>query len=231
MKWKKLILLGDSNTQYGFDDDVKWLSLLSNYLHRKCDVINRGFSGYNTDHLRLILPQILEEFDAESTCGIILMMGSNDSTKSTNKLQHVPLERYKTNLSQIIDSLIEFCQNREKIILISPARIFDSKWSEIAEKKNEECTHSDELVRSYAQASIDIAREKNINSLDLNGLMQEYGPNYGELLDDGLHLSPNGGQFLFDKLVPLFDRNIGNTLKFEFPYWKDIDLSKNKIDQ
>jgi len=159
------------------------------------------------------------------------MMGSNDSTNSSNKLQHVPLERYKTNLSQIIDGLIEFCQGRERIILISPARIFDSKWSEIAGKKNEECTHSDELVRSYAQASIDIAREKKIDSLDLNGLMQDYGPNYDELLDDGLHFSSNGGQFLFDNLVPLFDRKIGNTLKFEFPHWKDIDLSKNKIDQ
>ena len=138
MKWKKLIIIGDSNTQFGFSDESRWVSLLSNYLQRKCDVVNRGFSGYNSDHLKLILPQILDEFDDESTCGIILMIGTNDSTNSTNIPQHVPLERYKANLGQIIDFLINFCKKREKIILISPGRIYESKWNEVTSAKNEQ---------------------------------------------------------------------------------------------
>ena len=34
--------------QRGFSPDGQWVSMLSNHLSGKCDVINRGFSGYNT---------------------------------------------------------------------------------------------------------------------------------------------------------------------------------------
>ena len=222
MKWKKLIILGDSNTQYGFGEDSKWVSYLSNSLQRKCDIINRGFSGYNTDNIKSFLPDILQDFDADSVCGVILMLGSNDSTKSSNKIQHVPLERFKANLHYIIDYLIEFFNSREKIILISPPRICDSKWREISLEKFEECTHSDSLVVNYAHISIEVAKEKNISFLDLNKLMHDYGEKFEELLVDGLHFSPKGGQFLFENLLPLFNKQIGDNLKFQLPYWRDI---------
>ena len=231
MKWKKLILLGDSNTQFGYSDESKWISLLSNSLQRKCDVVNRGFSGYNTDHIKTILPKILEEFDAESTCGIIIMLGSNDSSKNTNKLQHVPVDRYKTNLAHILDDLISFCKSKEKIILISPPRINETKWKEITDSKNEECTHLDNLVVNYARASIEIATEKSVKYLDLNKIMHDYGESYEELLIDGLHLSPKGGLLLFNSLLPIFNKQIGSFLKFQFPYWKDLLPNQEKIDQ
>ena len=74
MKWKKLLLIGDSNVQYGFGEG-KWVSMLSEYCVRKCDVINRGFSGYPTTYINTILPELLEEFDPESTCGVIILLG------------------------------------------------------------------------------------------------------------------------------------------------------------
>ena len=75
-KWKKLLFIGDSNMQYGFSDEGRWISLIADHLQRKCDVINRGFSGYNTKHLRTMLPQLLEEFEPETTCGIIILLGT-----------------------------------------------------------------------------------------------------------------------------------------------------------
>ena len=95
MAWKKLILLGDSNTQFGFNSG--WASKLADLLQRKCDVVNRGFSGYNTDHIRTMLPDVVEEFDAKLICGVVIMLGSNDSTMNTNHIQHIPLEKYKQN--------------------------------------------------------------------------------------------------------------------------------------
>ena len=231
MKWKKLILLGDSNTQFGYSDDSKWISLLANSMQRKCDVINRGFSGYNTDHIKQILPSILEEFDADSTCGIVVMLGSNDSSKNTNKIQHVPVDRYKSNLAHILDRLVEFCKTTEKIILISPPRIFESKWKISTDARNDECTHMDNLVINYARASIEVATEKHVTYLDLNRIMHEYGENYGELLIDGLHLSPKGGLLLFNSLLPIFNKQIGNKLKFQFPYWRDLKPGQEEIDQ
>ncbi len=75
MKWKKLVLIGDSNIQYGFSAEGRWVSLLADLLQRKCDVINRGFSGYNTNYLKIMLPEILDEFEIDTTCGIIILLG------------------------------------------------------------------------------------------------------------------------------------------------------------
>ena len=75
MKWKKLLLIGDSHIEYGFCNEGGWVSMLADLLKRRCDVINRGFSGYNTRHMKQILPEILQEFEAESTCGVIIVLG------------------------------------------------------------------------------------------------------------------------------------------------------------
>jgi lysophospholipase L1-like esterase len=47
---KKLaVIFGDSISQHGFDPkNSGWVACLSNYWTRKVDVINRGFSGYNS---------------------------------------------------------------------------------------------------------------------------------------------------------------------------------------
>lgn len=104
MKWKKFVLIGDSNTQFGFSREGYWVSELANLLQRKCDVINRGFSGYNTTHLRSILPTIMSEFDVDDVCGVTIMVGSNDS--ANNDIQHIPLEEYGENIRAMIDYLI-----------------------------------------------------------------------------------------------------------------------------
>ena len=46
-----ILLFGDSITEYGFGiEEVRfgWASLLSSLYSRRADVLNRGFSGYNT---------------------------------------------------------------------------------------------------------------------------------------------------------------------------------------
>ena len=81
MPWKKLILLGDSITQYGYSPEGKWVSMLSDRLQRKCDVINRGFAGYVSRDLLRLLPEIFEEFEVKDIAGVIIMLGSNDSAR------------------------------------------------------------------------------------------------------------------------------------------------------
>ena len=76
--WKKLIIIGDSNTQFGFgtECEANWLSFLANMLQRRCDVINRGFSGYNTRYMKDLTPRILSEFQVKTICGVIVLLGS-----------------------------------------------------------------------------------------------------------------------------------------------------------
>lgn len=47
---------------------------------RKCDVVNRGFSGYNTRWAKLILPRLItNSTSAESTVAVTIFFGANDS--------------------------------------------------------------------------------------------------------------------------------------------------------
>lgn len=47
---------------------------------RKCDVVNRGFSGYNTRWAKLILPRLIgKSAAAESTVAVTIFFGANDS--------------------------------------------------------------------------------------------------------------------------------------------------------
>jgi lysophospholipase L1-like esterase len=51
-----LVAVGDSISQRGHSPDG-FLTLLSNYFARRVDVINRGYSGYNTPWLRALIEQ------------------------------------------------------------------------------------------------------------------------------------------------------------------------------
>jgi lysophospholipase L1-like esterase len=139
-----IILFGDSITQDGFgdlclDDDgggggdeagggsggpgVGWASLLASAYSRRADVLNRGYSGYNTDHYLEILPRILGQrareggtgegassasaWDARGTIGpsdvlfCTVFLGANDAALP-GEPQHVPIDRYRRNLQSIV---------------------------------------------------------------------------------------------------------------------------------
>lgn len=47
---------------------------------RKCDVVNRGISGYNTRWAKLILPRLItESTSADSIAAVTIFFGANDS--------------------------------------------------------------------------------------------------------------------------------------------------------
>ena len=59
INWPKILLIGDSLTQLGYSDSGKWVALLADLFQRKCDVINRGFSGYTTRSIKPFIPNVL----------------------------------------------------------------------------------------------------------------------------------------------------------------------------
>lgn len=127
-----IVLFGDSITQQGFgwEGGTGWVSLLSSTYSRRADVINRGYSGYNTRHGVNLLPQIFgttttmtpsqdplgslgngKEDDNEN-CNtndpyykdvlfVTIFFGANDAALP-GELQHVPIEEYGENLSTMI---------------------------------------------------------------------------------------------------------------------------------
>ena len=71
---------------------------------RKCDVINRGFSGYNTRWNKIILPRLVTSEMVTDIAAITILLGTNDSNESGSK-QRVPIAEYKQNLIDMISYL------------------------------------------------------------------------------------------------------------------------------
>ena len=205
VKWKKFIALGDSNTQMGFSQS-HWLSRIGNMFERKLDVINRGFSGYNSEHIRYFMNEIFSEFDPKSIGGITILLGTNDSADKTNTLQHVPLERYIENMIWIVEYLVKWGVSRKKIILISPARMDDQKIQQLF---GEGSTVSDAQVREYANACVEIAYKTGVLFANVYKAMLDEGDDgHKKYLSDGIHFNSEGGTFLFEQLRPFLDKNI-----------------------
>ena len=70
---------------------------------RVADVLNRGYSGYNTRWALLQLPHLIAQTQsAPAVCTVFF--GANDAAVSAST-QSVPLEEYKTNLEAMVKLL------------------------------------------------------------------------------------------------------------------------------
>jgi lysophospholipase L1-like esterase len=98
---KKVLFFGDSITQHGFNPSEGWISSLAYWWSRRVDILNRGFSGYNT---KWGLSMIDKVVIAEQPDLVFVFFGANDAV-DVQVTQHVPLEMFKQNMRQIIDKI------------------------------------------------------------------------------------------------------------------------------
>ena len=59
IKWPNILLIGDSLTQLGYSESGKWVALVADLFQRKCDIINRGFSGYTTRSIKPFIQNVI----------------------------------------------------------------------------------------------------------------------------------------------------------------------------
>ena len=60
LHYPRVLLFGDSLTQYSFGYDGGWGAMLADRLQRRADVVVRGYSGYNTRWCRIVLDQVIK---------------------------------------------------------------------------------------------------------------------------------------------------------------------------
>ena len=143
INWPNILLIGDSLTQQGYSDSGKWVALLADLYQRKCDIINRGFSGYTTQSIKIFVPRLLTENLVCGNVATVVLLGANDSNlKELNGAQHVPLEQYKNNLREIIDTLNKKGIATSKILLVPPPPCNEEMWRRALEAKlNSQISH------------------------------------------------------------------------------------------
>uniref|UniRef100_A0A8B9GA45 Isoamyl acetate-hydrolyzing esterase 1 homolog n=1 Tax=Amazona collaria TaxID=241587 RepID=A0A8B9GA45_9PSIT len=220
--WPRVVLFGDSITEFSFRDNG-WGAYLAERLVRKCDVVNRGLSGYNTRWAKLILPRLMaKSAGAESTVAVIVFFGANDSAlKDLNPKQHVPLEEYAANLKSMIQYLKSVDITEDRIILVTPPPLQESAWEKECFAKGDKLNRHNATTGEYAQACVQVARDCGTDVVDLWTLMQN-NEDFSSYLCDGLHLSPKGNSFLAAQLWSRLEKKL-SALPFLLPYWRDVD--------
>ncbi|XP_076459429.1 isoamyl acetate-hydrolyzing esterase 1 homolog [Babylonia areolata] len=223
VNWPKVILLGDSLTQFSFSSDGCWGALVADHLQRKCDVINRGFSGYNARWCGHMLPQLVSKDLAKNTAAVTIFLGANDANNfETNPRQHVPLVEFQQTLTDMVEHLMSVGVSRDKIILISPPSFNAEAWKIECIKKGKDVTKTNETTGEYAKAVMAVAKECGTKQVDLFSNMMK-AQEWKSMLNDGLHLSPSGSQLLFNLLLPILDE-LTSTLPTMYPLWDEVDL-------
>ncbi|XP_053564920.1 isoamyl acetate-hydrolyzing esterase 1 homolog [Bombina bombina] len=223
ISWPRVVLFGDSITQFAFEANA-WGSLLANKLVRKCDVINRGLSGYNTRWAKLILPRLIsKKCNDQKTLAVTIFFGANDSAlKEDNPQQHVPLEEYIENLKCMIDYLKTIDITQDKIILITPPPLYEKDWETQCINKGNKLNRLNSVTGVYAKACVQTANECGTEVLDLWTLMQKENKDFQVYLSDGLHLSDEGNKFLESHLWQILEKKL-SSLQFILPYWNDVN--------
>ena len=107
--------MGDSLTQRGYDSKKGWVSKLASSYVRRADVINRGYSGYNTRWVLDLMKRKPKLFVKKPTL-VVVFLGANDAAVNHKREYAVPLEEYVKNMREILN----LYKNVPRIVITPP---------------------------------------------------------------------------------------------------------------
>ena len=231
-----ILLFGDSITQQGFGwppSTVGWASFLARDYARRADVVNRGFSGYNTQHAVEILaslfaaPQenVSNNNAQQQVLFTTVFFGANDAALP-GELQHVPVERYGQNLATIVHEMKKnlhpwmgsnqtttssSCLTVEyslPVVLMTPPPVDIDAWYKergMPSGGQPNNSRANENAKLYGEMVKQVGKDLNCSVLDVFALLGGNGSvdQYGKHLRDGLHLSESGNELVYQGLMKL----------------------------
>ena len=76
----------------------RWVAMLSHFWSRKVDVINRGFSGYNSRWGLSVIEEVVIKYDPQL---VIIFFGANDAVVPEGNT-FVPLSEFSDNINKMV---------------------------------------------------------------------------------------------------------------------------------
>ena len=210
---KRIVCFGDSLTEYGHDPTLNgWVNQLSFYFSRRADVINRGFSGYNTALALHLIDEVLTDSDLKPDL-LFLWFGANDSATPDAPF-HVPLEEYSQNLL----SLTRHAQQKGvEVILITPPPCYEPALEEwLRATYNVPLNHHNDITQNYVKATLEVATQTACNVIDVFECMGGLAIERKDYLLDGLHLNLKGNCALFEQ--------IKSTIEMQLPSFNPLNM-------
>lgn len=234
--YKKFLLFGDSITEFSFNtrmsnvegkDEFSFGAAMVNAYTRKLDIVQRGFSGFNSRWALKLLPKILEQ---ENNVAIAtLFFGSNDACQHEH--QHVPLPEYKENTKKLIEM---FKKNGIKVVVIGPALYDVDKWypSHGAEV-DKGYVRSNELFAQYSEAAQEIANAQEVAFVNLHEAFKKQD-DWKSLLCDGLHFSGKGYEVMFHEVIKTVEEKYPEfapkAVEYKLPNWRLVKSDGSTLD-
>ena len=237
-----LFLLGDSITQFSMSTQhVGWGTLLADYFEgRRVDVMNRGFSGYNSRWVLQMLPAVAPLELLQTSVLATVFLGANDSVAEGHS-QHCSLDEYHSNISEIVRH-IRSMNESIVVILITPPPVDHVTWANQKIPGAETGRHNSQ-VSAYAQMIRELGSKLNADVLDLWEEGSKYKIEFGDLCD-GLHMGQQGNRKIFEGIVDILltrHPNLSHLPRYDcmdlhFPDWKELagrskEESKEIIDK
>lgn len=227
---RKIILIGDSITQQSFSvENGGFGSWISDWYNRAADVINRGYSGYNSRWIAQMLPKLIPKGNYIIAT---VFLGANDAV-GKGETQHVPVDEYKQNLMDIKTHLRSLSPD-VVIIFVTPPTVDPILWP----------SRSPGRVKDYVEAvhevyvssiATDAKERTKLAVLNLDHLTVDD-------LRDGLHLNKDGNKKVFsafaelmrsqfNELAPVDDLTVKPKLSLHYPQCSTfLDLSGEAVE-
>ena len=245
----QFILFGDSITQQSFspDNHIGYLGpTLSDAYVRRLDVINRGFSGYNTTQALQVLPRFMPSPQHAQVTFMTIFFGANDARLPNTPGgpdQHVPLEQFKSHLRQIATHSCVQAHKDIRIVFVTPPPVDERKLIETDRVKypgnGSMLRRTAKTTAKYAQAVRELGEELHLPVLDIWRTMirraryavdnLDYDMLPGskdapeckilhEFLHDGLHFSRSAYEVLYEELMAVIERTWPEHIPDRLPF-------------
>ncbi|KWU45011.1 SGNH hydrolase [Rhodotorula sp. JG-1b] len=235
VRMDQVVLFGDSITQGSWVPGGTGAALAHVY-QRKLDVMNRGFSGYNTEWGLQVLRQFLPRYDEElpKIALFCVWFGANDAALPPSP-QALTLAEFKTNLNKILDLLRSpkspnYSPDTQLLLITPPPVDASKRTADLAQRDPPRSPDRDaSRTRQFAEAVKEVAHESNLPVLDAWSLIDSAARNDGGLdkyLNDGLHLTAAGYGVVTAGLFALIKSDLPqlhwSRLGQVFPHWTDF---------
>ena len=199
----KFILMGDSLTQLSGDG---WGGHLSHVYQRRADILNRGYSGYNTTFYLHLFDSYCRGLPPDQTVQLVtLFFGANDAALPDLDPHHfVSLQDYAANLKTMVQHVRKLYPKARVLFITPPPVDHPQRLAFQIQKYGDKATgileRTLENTGTYAAKCLEVASELSLPCLDLySSMMKE--DNWARFFYDGLHFSPEGNEFVGKAVV------------------------------
>ncbi|GAA6056340.1 hypothetical protein JCM3770_000678 [Rhodotorula araucariae] len=234
IRMDQVVLFGDSITQGAWRPGGTG-AVLADAWQRKLDVVNRGFSGYNTDMglevVKQFLPRAGEGLPKMAL--FIVWFGANDAALPPSP-QSMTIEHFKANLNTILDMLrlptSPWYAPETQLVLLTPPPVDDTiRNTELASRSPARVPDRDaERTRLFAEAVQDVGRAGAVPVVDVWGRIMQFardndGGKLDRYLSDGLHLTAEGYRIatagISELLYAEYPHLYWDNMEQRFPHW------------